>query len=113
MGRNHDILQRGAKIDNTTDFACMSIVIPLDLKPIPSGYVEESTQEISVERIGSVIVGVKEISRMNHDVYHDHSSGPSVFLASLISSSVIADRSHIPRNIPSAALYKLTGVSNC
>ena len=36
----------------------------------------------------------------------------SVFRASLISSSVIADRSHIPRNIPSGASYNLAGVSN-
>ena len=91
----------------------VSIVISFALKPIPSEYVDKSIQEKSVERIGSVIISVKENSRINHGVYHDQSSGPGVLLASLISSSIIADRSHIPRNIPSTALYKLTGVSNC
>jgi len=62
-------------LDYTCSEQVVSIVIPLDLKPIPSGYVEESTQEISVERIGSVIVSVKGISRINHGACHDQSSG--------------------------------------
>jgi hypothetical protein len=49
--------------------------MPLALKPIPGGYVDESTQEISMKRMGSVIVSVKENSRINHDIYHDQSSG--------------------------------------